>query len=300
MPRPHHHNLQYFPGFHQKETEMADKVQPTEIHEAVQTRYGKIVKSFDAASQASCCGSSDELDDCGCSSDLYDVSLLEGLPTDVTGLSLGCGDPITLAALETGQTVLDLGSGGGIDVFMAARQVGPQGHVIGVDMTDEMLAKAESNKAKLGEVAQNTEFRKGFIEELPVEDDTVDVVISNCVINLSPDKPQVFRESFRVLKPGGRLAVSDIVIEGEFSEEARANMNSWAACVSGAQSVDDYLGAIRDAGFIDVEITDKDTVGANVIDFEGEGAIAISKRIEGSMGPRVYSARVTARKPGAA
>lgn len=261
---------------------MADKTQPTDIHEAVRSRYGKIASEFQRVSQASCCGPDD---DCGCAGDLYDVSLLAGLPADVTGLSLGCGDPITLAALQPGQTVLDLGSGGGIDVFLAARQVGPEGHVIGVDMTDEMLEKAEANKTKLGEAASHVEFRKGFIEDLPVEDDSVDVVISNCVINLSPDKPRVFREAFRALRPGGLLAVSDIVIEGEFSEAARANMDSWSACVSGALSAGDYLDAIRAAGFVEVEIADKNLAGQDIIPLAALD------------GPRIYSARVTARKP---
>jgi SAM-dependent methyltransferase len=258
------------------------KTRPTEIHEAVKNCYSTIARAFDAASQASCCGP--EAADC-CPTNLYDTPLVADLPADVTGLSLGCGDPVTLASLEPGQTVLDLGSGGGIDVFLAARQVGPEGHIIGVDMTDEMLVKAEANKAKLGEAAQNVEFRKGFIEDLPVADGSVDVVISNCVINLSPDKPQVFREAFRTLKPGGRLAVSDIVIEGQFSEEARANMDSWAACISGALPASDYLDAIRAAGFADVEITDKNLAGDDIIPL-----VSLD-------GPRIYSARITARKP---
>jgi arsenite methyltransferase len=261
---------------------MAKDIPTTDIHAAVRDRYGKIATDFEPVTQASCCGPDD---DCGCAGDLYDVALLADLPADVTGLSLGCGDPVTLASLELGQTVLDLGSGGGIDVFLAARQVGPEGRVIGVDMTDAMLEKAEANKARLGEAAAQTEFRKGFIEALPVEDDTVDVIISNCVINLSPDKPQVFREAFRVLAPGGKLAVSDIVIEGQFSEEALANMDSWAACVSGASQVDDYLDAIRAAGFVDVTVTDKVTAGPDIVPPWLIG------------GPRIYSARVTARKP---
>ena len=265
---------------------MPDKpIQPTEIHRAVRGRYGTIAREFTLASPAGCCGPGDAEADCGCAGDLYDVSMLADLPADVTGLSLGCGDPVTLASLEPGQTVLDLGSGGGIDVFMAARQVGPEGYVIGVDMTHEMLAKAEANKVKLGEAAQNTEFRKGFIEALPVKDDSIDVVISNCVINLSPDKPQVFREAFRVLKPGGRLAVSDIVLEGQFSEEARANMDSWAACIAGAIDASAYLEAVRAAGFVNVEIVDKNLAGDNIIPLTAIG------------GPRIYSARVTARKP---
>ena len=266
---------------------MAKEIQANEIHEAVRDRYGKIASTFEPVAQASCCGPAEE--DCGCADDLYDVSLLADLPADVTGLSLGCGDPVTLASLEPGKTVLDLGSGGGIDVFLAARQVGPEGRVIGVDMTDEMLAKAEANKAKLGEAAANTEFRKGFIEALPVEDDTVDVIISNCVINLSPDKPQVFREAFRALAPGGQLAVSDIVIDGQVPDWVRANMTGWAACITGAISSDDYLDAIRAAGFVDVKMTDKNPAG--------EGITGVASKVAALIGPRIYSARVTASKP---
>lgn len=260
---------------------MSELIKPDEIHEVVKGRYSRVASEFDTTADASCCGPDD---DCGCSSDIYDVSMLVDLPADVTGLSLGCGDPVTLATLEPGQTVLDLGSGGGIDVFLAARQVGQEGRVIGVDMTDEMLLKAEANKTKLGGAARNTEFREGFIENLPVEDDVIDVVISNCVINLSPDKPQVFREAFRVLKPGGRLAVSDIVIEGNFTPEQRANMDAWSACVSGALRVEDYLGAIRAAGFVEVDIADKHLTTEEIIPLPEDG-------------PRIYSARVTAVKP---
>lgn len=183
---------------------------------------------------------------------MYEAVDLSDLPEDVTGISLGCGDPVTLASLEQGQTVLDLGSGGGIDVFLAAKQVGETGHVIGVDMTAAMIEKARANREKIG--ASNVEFRLGEIEHLPVADDTVDIVISNCVINLSPDKPQVFREAFRVLQPGGRLAVSDIVTNGPLPEAIKQSMAAWAGCVAGALEVDDYVAAIEDAGFVDVKV----------------------------------------------
>jgi ubiquinone/menaquinone biosynthesis C-methylase UbiE len=160
---------------------------------------------------------------------------------DVTGLSLGCGDPVTIASLKPGEHVLDLGSGGGIDCFLAARQVGVEGHVIGVDMTPAMLAQARANMERLG--AANIEFRQGQIEALPVADNSVDVVMSNCVINLSPDKPAVFREALRVLRPGGRLAISDIVTEGGFSPELRADLSRWAECVTGAMDVADKRSA---------------------------------------------------------
>src|SRR5512143_2302790 len=172
-----------------------------EIHEAVKEHYGAIAR---AAEPKSCCGGGESSACCGDggtpNTALYDVALLEGLPVDVTSLSHGCGDPVTIASLKPGETVLDLGSGGGIDCFMAAKQVGETGHVIGVDMTPDMLLRANANKIKMK--ARNVEFRQGKIEALPVADNTVDVIMSNCVINLSPDKAAVFREAFRVLKPG--------------------------------------------------------------------------------------------------
>ena len=212
---------------------------------------------------------------------LYDDAMLADLPVDVTGLSLGCGDPVTIAALNPGEMVVDLGSGGGIDCFLAAKQVGESGHVIGVDMTTEMLEKANQNKAKMG--VTNVEFRRGQIENMPVEDNSVDVVMSNCVINLSPDKASVFAEAYRVLKPGGRVAVSDIVTEGDFSEELRADTARWAECVTGAIDVEVYTGLMRAAGFVDVQVADKVDAGEIVPQQEGM--------------PRVYSARVTANKP---
>ncbi len=246
------------------------------IHDVVKERYGSIA----SGQSQSCCGSDSS---CGCDSNisLYDAQMLEGLPVDVTGLSLGCGDPVSIASLKPGETVLDLGSGGGIDCFLAARQVGETGYVIGVDMTPEMLAKANANKVKMG--VNNVEFRKGQIEALPVTDNTVDVIMSNCVINLSPDKSSVFNEAFRVLKPGGRISVSDIVTEGEFSAELRADTAQWAECVTGAIDVNEYTGKMREAGFTDIQVVDKS---------DAEGII---ERKPGM--PRVYSARVTAVKP---
>lgn len=245
------------------------------IHDVVQERYGAIARG----ESASCCGPDS---DCGCASPtLYDVSMIETLPVEVTSLSLGCGDPVTIAGLKAGETVLDLGSGGGIDCFLSRRQVGETGHVIGVDMTPSMLEKANANKAKLGYT--NVEFREGQIEALPVESNTIDVIMSNCVINLSPDKPSVFREAFRVLKPGGRISVSDIVTDGEFSEALRADTAQWAECVTGAIDAVLYTGMIRDAGFTDVQIVDK----ANA-----DGIIEVRPGM-----PRIFSARVTARKP---
>ncbi len=241
------------------------------IHEVVRERYGSI-----AQSGGSCCG-----DDCGCNTQLYDNQLLEGLPGDVTGLSLGCGDPVTIAGLQPGETVLDLGSGGGIDCFLAARQVGEGGHVIGVDMTPAMLEKANASKARMG--VTNVEFRQGQIEALPVDDNTVDVIMSNCVINLSPDKAAVFSEAFRVLKPGGRVSISDIVTEGDFSAELRADTAQWAECVTGAIDVQQYTALMREVGFTEIVVVNKDDAGDLIPLRDGM--------------PRIYSARVTAIKP---
>jgi ubiquinone/menaquinone biosynthesis C-methylase UbiE len=223
---------------------------------------------------------------------LYETPDVGELPFDVTGLSLGCGDPVTLAGLQPGQTVLDLGSGGGIDCFLAAKQVGPGGQVIGVDMTTDMIERARANASKME--AKNVEFRLGEIEHLPVADGTVDVVISNCVINLSPDKPQVFRDAYRVLRPGGRLAVSDIVTRTELPEEIKQDLGSWAACVAGAWVDKDYVAAIEEAGFVEVTISEK------ALDQESitGGAEPLGLEIDVEAAQRiVYSARVTAIKP---
>jgi arsenite methyltransferase len=248
----------------------------------VRRRYGRIAETF-SADQDSCCGSR-SADCCDMAAVLYE-SDLSALPADVTGLSLGCGDPIALARLQPGQTVLDLGSGGGIDCFLAARQVGPEGRVIGVDMTPAMLAKANRNRAKVG--LDNVEFRLGEIEALPVATESVDVVISNCVINLSPDKAAVFREAFRVLRPGGSLAVSDLVTQGCLTPEQRSDMNGWAACVSGAEEVTDYVAAIRAAGFRDISVRDK-----------GAPDVELAEAVMLPAAPtRWFSATVTAVKP---
>ncbi len=257
-----------------------------EIHEAVQDKYGRIAQDFQPELKvlndtASCCDPASDTDYCG--SDLYDVDVSQ-LPADVTGLSLGCGDPIAIASLEPGQTVLDLGSGGGIDCFLAAERVGPTGQVIGVDMTPAMLEKANRNKAKLG--VEHVEFRQGQIEALPAADDSVDVIISNCVINLSPDKTAVFKEAFRVLKPGGRLAVSDMVTRGKFTAQERADMSAWAGCITGAEDVADMAAWMRGAGFTQVSIQNKEEVGLELADVEPHVGSA-----------QIFSARITAVKP---
>jgi arsenite methyltransferase len=243
---------------------------PTPIHEAVREHYaGRALKAD------SCCGP-----EACCDNKLYDDTLITDLPSEIANFSLGCGDPITLAALRPGETVLDLGSGGGLDCFLAARQVGERGRAIGVDMTPEMLARARANAAKLN--ATNVEFREGYLERLPVDASSVDVVISNCVINLSPDKPQVFREIFRVLKPGGRVAVSDIVTNGALPEAVQKSMEAWGACVAGALDVSDYVDGLLKAGFVEVQVTPK--ASANDL---------LASLPEGA----VFSATVTAVKP---
>lgn len=212
---------------------------------------------------------------------LYTPEMISGLPADVANFSLGCGNPITAANLRPGETVLDLGSGGGLDCLFAAREVGESGYVIGVDMTPEMLARANRAAAKL-EIS-NVDFRQGFLEKLPVDDGTVDVVISNCVINLSPDKPQVFAEIFRVLKPGGRVAVSDIVSQGEIPEEILAKKYSWSSCEAGALPAAEFLRGMLDAGFMDVDVQAKDAEG-NLLEVRPDA--------------HLYSALISARKPG--
>lgn len=216
-------------------------MQPTSIHDSVREHYAERARS-----STSCCGSNA----------LYDDQLLQALPADISQFSLGCGNPITTADLKPGETVLDLGSGGGLDCFLAAKAVGETGRVIGVDMTPDMLAKARANAARLG--YPNVEFREGYLEALPVDAATVDVVISNCVINLSPDKAQVFREVARVLKPNGRIAVSDIVTNGPLPEAVQQSMAAWGACVAGALQVQDYARGLIAAGFVDVRVTPKD------------------------------------------
>ena len=211
-----------------------------EIRNAVEKRYAEIAKTG-----SSCCGDQ-TLVQIG-----YKREELEALPEE-TLMGLGCGNPVRLAELREGETVVDLGSGGGIDVFLAARQVGPSGRVIGVDMTPEMLARARKNAERLG--LTNVGFRQGLIEALPVEDSSVDVILSNCVINLAPDKEAVFREACRVLRPGGRVVVSDMVAKGEFPDGIRENPELWASCIGGALPEETYLGIIRQAGFSTVEV----------------------------------------------
>ena len=221
----------------------------TTVQTAVREKYGEIAKSVGTSScygPAACCGG-DPI-----TSDLYSDAEKQGLPPEAVAVSLGCGNPTALLPLEPGQVVLDLGSGGGIDVLLSAKRVGPTGKVYGLDMTDEMLALARENQKKAG--ATNVEFLKGTIEAIPLPDHSVDVVISNCVINLSSDKDAVLREAFRVLKPGGRFAVSDVVVRGEVPADVRRNMELWVGCIAGALEENDYVSKLRAAGFTDVEL----------------------------------------------
>jgi SAM-dependent methyltransferase len=219
-----------------------------ELQRAIQERYGAIARN---AGTKSCCG-----DACGCgdevSGNLYSEAERSELPAEAVTASLGCGNPTALINLEAGQTVLDLGSGGGIDVLLSARRVGPRGKVYGLDMTDEMLALARKNQQHAG--ATNVEFLKGTIEAIPLPDNSVDVIISNCVINLSSDKDKVLREAFRVLRPGGRFAVSDVVSRGTVPDTVRQNADLWVGCIAGALDQDDYADKLRHAGFSDISV----------------------------------------------
>jgi len=225
----------------------------TNIKEVVKEKYGQAALRATSGG-SSCCGSSPSSAG-GCdpiTSDLYDATQAGQIPEEALLASLGCGNPTALAKLSPGETVLDLGSGGGIDVLLSARRVGPMGKAYGLDMTDEMLALANQNKKKSG--VENVEFLKGEIENIPLPDNSVDVIISNCVINLSADKDRVLREAFRVLKPGGRLAVSDVVTRGEIPAEIRKNVLLWVGCVAGALDENEYRGKLSASGFEQIDL----------------------------------------------
>ncbi|KAF0111272.1 MAG: putative methyltransferase [Chloroflexi bacterium] len=282
------------------------KKEDLKIRKAVREHYAEA-----AVKIGGCCGdesskNSVKSSGCGCGTSanksdassrvFYNTEDLSSLPEDVTGLSLGCGDPVTLASLKEGQTVLDLGSGGGIDCFLAGKKVGTTGRVIGVDMTPEMLDQARANRSKIG--AENVEFRLGEIEHLPVADDSVDVVISNCVINLSTDKPQVLREILRVLKPGGRMAVSDIVTSGELPEVIKQSLSAWAGCIAGAMDEKDFIQAIQQAGFKDTKLTpvyfDEELISDFSRQIDGFETLDVDKK---SLRKTIFSAKITAEKP---
>jgi SAM-dependent methyltransferase len=259
--------------------------------------------------QDTCCGPSNAPIEQTAASRFYAAEELAGLPDSVTDASLGCGNPIALAGLRPGEVVLDLGSGGGIDCFLAAKQVGPQGHVIGLDMTPDMIKLARRNAKRMG--VTNVDFRFGEMEDMPLPDASVDVIISNCVINLSPDKDAVFREAYRVLRPGGRLSVSDIVVDGDLPHFIRSRLDAWAGCIAGALDEAVYLDKIRAAGFEQVEVLSRDRseVGegtewdqVQVIVAGHDGSEAKDTLAEPGLSPRdlaskVASIKVTARKP---
>jgi SAM-dependent methyltransferase len=225
-----------------------------QVKEVVRQKYGEAAERVSRGGTNACCGgASAAIGQCDpITSNLYDTAQAGEVPDQALLASLGCGNPTALAELKPGETVLDLGSGGGIDVLLSARRVGPTGRAFGLDMTDQMLALAEENKRKSG--LANAHFLKGEIENIPMPDDSVDVVISNCVINLSGDKDRVLREAFRVLKPGGRLAVADVVVRGDVPDVIRASMELWIGCVAGALSDSEYLSKLAAAGFHDAAI----------------------------------------------
>jgi len=265
-----------------------------DLKEVVKQKYGQAALRVTSGG-SSCCGASSS---CGCdpiTANLYDAAQAAEIPEEALLASLGCGNPTALAKLNPGEIVLDLGSGGGIDVLLSAHRVGPTGKAYGLDMTDEMLALAEENKSKSG--ITNVEFLKGEIEHIPLPDNSVDVVISNCVINLSPDKDAVLREAFRVLKPGGRFAVSDVVTRGDMQPEVRKSLLLWVGCVAGSLEENDYRTKLAAAGFeqIDLEPTRVYNVDDAREFLAGQNidAEAIAPQVDG----KIMSAFVRAAKP---
>ncbi len=266
-----------------------------DIKEAVKERYGQA--ALRVVTGSGCCGSQAASCSDPITKDLYNQAEQQALPDTAVLASLGCGNPTALAELKPGETVLDLGSGGGIDVLLSARRVGPAGKAYGLDMTDEMLALARENQRKAG--VENVEFLKGEIENIPLPDDSVDVIISNCVINLSADKDRVLREAFRVLKPGGRFAVSDVVVRGEIPAELRRSIELWAGCMAGALEENEYRAKLAAAGFtsIDLETTRvyKTADAREALEAAGIDVDAIAPQVDG----KFISAFVRARKAGA-
>jgi len=228
----------------------AGKAAATDIKGFVREKYGQVAVNAGERKETSCCGSGTSKD--AITRDLYSEAETQGIPVEAILASMGCANPMALADLKPGEVVLDLGSGGGIDVLLSAKRVGPAGKAYGLDMTDEMLALAEKNKAESG--IQNVEFLKGEIENIPLPDGSVDVIISNCVINLSTDKDQVLREAFRVLRPGGRFAVADIVLTGQISDEVREHVGLWTGCIAGALEINEYKIKLLQAGFTDADV----------------------------------------------
>ena len=289
--------------------------QPTDVRDIVREKYGEAARRVKdgeggccapapdasgccspAPAASSCCGAGTaSMGSCDpITSNLYDASQSGDVPGTALAASLGCGNPTALAELEPGETVLDLGSGGGIDVILSAKRVGPTGKAYGLDMTDEMLALAEENKAKSG--LANVEFLRGEIESIPLPAASVDVVISNCVINLSGDKDRVLREAFRVLRPGGRFAVSDVVVRGEVPPAIRRSMELWAGCIAGALSENDYRAKLFAAGFTDVGVEVTRVYGGEDarVFLAGQG---FDDSVAGAVDGKFVSAFIRARKP---
>ena len=272
-----------------------------EIKELVKEKYGKAALRVTSGG-SSCCGSASSRGECDpITSNLYAAGETAALPAEAVAASLGCGNPTALAELKPGEVVLDLGSGGGIDVLLSARRVGPTGKAYGLDMTDDMLALARENQRKSG--LSNVEFLRGEIESIPLPDNSVDVIISNCVINLSPDKKRVFVEAFRVLKPGGRLMVSDMVLEKELTDFIKKSAQAYSACVAGAMLKKDYLAAVRSAGFQEVKVVGETTIRADQFESDPTAKSVADdmgltmKEINGLLAS-VVSAKVCAVKPG--
>jgi arsenite methyltransferase len=268
----------------------------SDLGKKVREKYGAAARRVLGGERGSCGGTSSG--SCGCdpvSSSLYDAAETTGLPEGAVLASLGCGNPTALADLHPGETVLDLGSGGGIDVLLSARRVGPTGRAYGLDMTDEMLALARENQRKAG--VRNVEFLKGEIERIPLPDASVDVIISNCVINLSADKRRVLREAFRVLRPGGRFAVSDVVVRGEVPAAVRRSVELWVGCIAGALEEGEYRRLLADAGFTDVGVEP-----TRIYEFADARAVLSGAGLDAEVlarevGGRVMGAFVRARKP---
>jgi arsenite methyltransferase len=270
-----------------------------QLRKKVRKRYGQAaVQVLQAGTKGGCCGGrccNSTIDPV--TRDLYSSAELQGIPLTAALASLGCGNPTALAELRPGEKVLDLGSGGGIDVLISARRVGPDGFAYGLDMTDEMLELAERNRAQAG--IDNVQFLKGIIENIPLPDNTVDVVISNCVINLSIDKGRVLREACRVLAPGGRFAVSDIVFLGRMPESLRGDVEAWAGCVAGALEEEVYRRLLAEAGFVDIAIEATRRYAFSDMAESGAGATlaALSEEERAALDGKIVSAFIRARKP---
>lgn len=278
-------------------------MEPSDIRDSVKEKYGAVAKAAAGSGRASCCGSANA-NSCGdkdpITRDLYTSAEAEGLPTEALNASMGCGNPTALLELRAGETVLDLGSGGGIDVLLSARRVGPTGKAYGLDMTPEMLALARENQAKAR--VTNVEFLEGSVEAVPLPDKSVDVVISNCVINLSPDKRRVLEEAFRVLRPGGRFAVSDVVLRRELPPAIKRSMELWTGCVAGALSEQEYTSELARAGFTDISVHATRVFGCEDVEEMARSAARLDENVSveaavAALDGAVISAFVRATKP---